>query len=333
MNKFAKIVLNVGISVIFFGGVLCAGSIATGKVDFGSLSIGKTGNKKINDTSEKSSKVKTQNNKYDIERKEIDAYDKFYIDADAVNMNVVKGDKFEIEYHGDWKPVYKCENGKFIFELRGNRNINIQDLKSLANPNSKINKLTVYIPESASFKSGKIEADAGSVEVSGLKSAQLKVEADVGNVDIKSCDIGKMDIGSDAGNVDIYDLKSKELKIESDAGNVRIRSSNINKINTKADAGNITVNNSTLKSIKAEIDTGNIKLLNITADTAKLGTNMGNIKVKINGKRDDYDIKLDNSLGTAKINGKKVENFKEDTGKSKKIKLESDIGNVKLSFK
>lgn len=282
MNRFAKIVLIIGIGALIAGGILCAGSISTGKVDV--VTIANNGAKK------------EKNKRYNIEKTEIEAFDEFLIDADAVNVKTIKGNKFAIEYHGYWKPEYKCENGKLTFQLKGTHNVTLDEgIKSFFNVHGDNNKLKIYIPDGAKFKKGEITADAGNVDVSELTVDNFKIDADAGNVKMDSVDVQNCEIDVDAGNIKIED--------------------------------------SVVKNVKMEADAGNIKLLNVVTDVAKMEASMGNIKAEIKGNRDDYDINVDNSLGDVKVDGSKVGSLKEKTGKDKKINIENDMGNVKISFK
>ena len=61
-------------------------------------------------------------------------------------------------------------------------------------------------------------------------------------------------------------------------------------------------------------------------------SDMGNIKAEINGSRNDYDLNIDNDMGNVKVDGKKVHELEEKTGKDKKLSIENNMGNININF-
>lgn len=237
------------------------------------------------------------NSKYDIEKVEVEAFDSFDIDSDVINVEFVEDDTFAIEYHGKSKPEYSVSNGKFTFKSEYKKKRFSIDLHfgELIGGIRKHNRLIVYTPDAAKFKEGKVEADAGNITLNSLNADKIILSADAGNIDVNESEIGDCNISADAGNI-------------------------------KADE-------STMKSLTIETSAGNIKLTDLSTDEADIKSDAGNIKADIIGSRDEYDLKIENDMGNIKIDGQKVHDIEEETGKDKKIDIGTDMGNIKINFK
>lgn len=279
MRKFAKITLITSVCAIVVGGVLCVTSFATGGIK--------------NVTFDKGVDV-YDNSKYNIDKKELEAFDSFDINADAVNVEFVEGDSYAFEYHGNSKPTYSVSNGKLNFNIEKEKKGVKIHIGEFISRGLKNNRLIIYTPDSAKFKDGKVEADAGNITLNSLIADKITLEADAGNINVNESEISECEISADAGNI-------------------------------KADG-------SSLRKLTVETSAGNVKLTDISTDDADIMSDMGNIKAEINGSRNEYDLNIDNDMGNVKVDGKKVHELEEKTGKDKKLSIENNMGNININF-
>lgn len=196
------------------------------------------------------------NSKYNIDKKELEAFDSFDINADAVNVEFVEGDSYAFEYHGNSKPTYSVSNGKLNFNIEKEKKGVKIHISEFISRGLKNNRLIIYTSDSAKFKDGKVEADVGNIKADG----------------------------------------------------------------------------SSLRKITVETSAGNVKLTDISTDDADIMSDMGNIKAEINDSRNDYDLNIDNDMGNVKVDGKKVHELEEKTGKDKKLSIENNMGNININF-
>lgn len=161
----------------------------------------------------------------------------------------------------------------------------------------KINcsKVVVYIPSGSNLNDVNIENGAGSMKLDYL---------DTKNIDL--------DLG--AGRVDINNLVvSNKADIDTGAGEVIIGSGKLNNLDLDLGVGSFRMN--ALVSGNSTIDQG-----------------VGEVNLNLYGSGDDYSINLDKGLGSAIIDGSKVDDDVVIGKGINKIDISGGVGSIKVNF-
>ena len=141
-----------------------------------------------------------------------------------------------------------------------------------------------------------------------------KILASAGNVNISDSTISDLDVQSNAGNIVFDEIESDQIKLDIDYGNLEISDSQVKKISVDADAGKIDIND-------------------IQSDDITIDADYGSTDLKMIGNEDDYDIEVEVDYGDFSLNGKDQNNkYKANNDKEKKIKINSDAGDVNIRF-
>jgi len=219
------------------------------------------------------------------------------VDRIKIEYNDEKDNKqFEIEENGSVLNIGKINEKKVIF---------IFDISSMFNDTKR--KMKITIPEN--FE-GKMSFSGGAGDI---KAHDLKMEA--------------LDINMAAGEVDLGDTQvDKEANIEMSAGSLNIRKLTVDHAIVDISAGDIKIGeliargNVDIKASMGDIDVDRLE----AKDRISIDCDMGDIKARIKGKKSDYNIHTDVSMGDC--------NLSNQTGGTKSLDIKLDAGDVDVDF-
>ena len=198
------------------------------------------------------------------------------MNVDSANITIQKGDKFSVYYNlpEALKPRVELNNGT----LRIISTNNGFALFSLPGALGGQHEIRVTLPANTSLKSGRVEVDAGDVNINAVDAENYTFEIDTGNLNLESILSNKIMMEVDAGNVNLYHSKTDELQAELDAGNLDMDSSEIFSIRAEVDAGNIEAHNCTISSGTCDTDVGNVSLDGEIGDV-RAHSDIGNVSI------------------------------------------------------
>lgn len=248
MKKTTKTLLIASLVLIVVGGgLLIAGALSGGweQLKNTDLTSGKEYQEKTIDYDEAFNKIEIDAQSYPVKiLKSNDARAHLRIRADE-NHNLkfgTDGDTFKI--------TEKYEAKKNI-----NIDLGIWD-EFFGIDNEKI--ICLYLPEKE-YESITLNADAGDVEIDGLKIKNLTAELKAGSFDLKNISI-----------------ESGEIKCK--AGEVEIDGSILNNSNIYASVGSIDIEKSKLKNVNLEAKLGDIDVNSCEYDGGSMRVNLGSIE-------------------------------------------------------
>lgn len=247
MKKTTKTLLIASlILIILGGGLLIAGALSGGWEQLKNTDL----------TSGKEYQEKTID--YD------EAFNKIEIDAQSYPVKILKSNdaNIHVRYRTDENNVIKIGNDRDTlkitekYDTKKSVNIDLGIWYDIFGINNEKN-IYIYLPEKE-YESIKLKADAGDVEIDGLKIKNLTAELKAGSFEIKNMLI-----------------ESGEIKCE--VGEVEIDNSTLNNSNIYASVGSIDIEKSKLKNVNLEAKLGDIDVTNCEYDGGSMRVNLGSI--------------------------------------------------------
>lgn len=222
---------------------------------------------------------------------------------DIVNLNVPIQDIYELEVDLDVSNLtikegesLKAETSNKYIKMNQNGNIltiKEKDKNLFTSDNS--GELIIYIPKDYIFN---------------------KVEIDMG-----------------AGKLNISDLISRELELDLGAGKSIINNLNVlNGATLDGGIGSINITGGVINNMKLEVGVGNINLNSIITGGSYINAGVGKLDLNILDSFDNYRVSINKGLGSAELNGSKMEdNVVYGTGYNI-INIDGGIGSISVKF-
>ena len=251
-----------------------------------------------------------------------DSVNSIDFDINAANLEITDGDEFSIKYSKQDKAdfeTYVDENG--VWHINGSifdKRIILANIISMAVNN---NKQTIYItiPADAELSDISVKLDAGNIEWDSIKGNSCNIDLNAGNIELSRADI------------------KSDFELDCSAGNVELESCTAQKLNMSVDAGNIDVGYCIASEVYMSVDAGNIEWRGDIEENINVDSNMGNVTIRMPGNTDDYNIYADSDLGSITLNDKEYSGLDKtisiNNNASKKINVESDLGNIEIYIK
>lgn len=275
MNEFQKVVkycaiaFAIFLSVTIIGGIVSAIVAFTGIFDGGS-SVGVTN---INQS--------------------FDNVKGIIIDHGLGNLNIKEGQSEKVEVIG------QNVSDKLVVEKNFNGNLIIRedsDFFGWLNRNGfKHTTITVYLPTDFIAEEFEINAGAGNIDISALKTNKLKLNAG-------------------AGNITGDNIVADKVNIEGGVGDIKLR--NIDFTDTDVDSG-----------------VGNLYLAGIIKGDNKFDCGVGNTDLDVTGTLDDYNLDVEKGLGSINIDGKKYSDINWNNATAENtLNVSGGVGNININF-
>ena len=118
---------------------------------------------------------------------------------------------------------------------------------------------------------------------------------------------------TEMGEVELCDLKAAGCDMETDMGTVRAKNCEIGRAELSTDMGDVEV----VKTNFTELD---------------CSTELGSVKIEAAQDLADYEMELSTDLGSVNVNGEGRGKEYKQPGGAGKVKAETDLGEVELSF-
>ncbi len=207
------------------------------------------------------------------------------IDLSTSVLNIKHGDKFKVETSNTKIKVEEQKDQIRIYQ-KGIKLFNI----------SKKYKVNVTIPEDFTLDNVDISNKAGTIDIEGLKTDNLKLDIGAGKVFVKSL------------------IVNKNALIETGAGETTIRNSEINNLNL-------------------DIGVGQVNLDAILNGKTKIDAGVGELNLNLLDGKDNYKIEVDSGIGSIKIDGNKVSDGTIIGDGINKIDVDGGVGSINIKFK
>ncbi len=143
----------------------------------------------------------------------------------------------------------------------------------------------------------------------------------------------KVEIDMGAGKLNIHDLTSRELELDLGAGKSIINNLDVlNSATLDGGVGSIDIIGGVINNMKLEVGVGNINLDSIITGSSYINAGVGKLYLNILDSFDNYRVSINKGLGSAELNGSKMEdNVVYGTGYNI-INIDGGIGSISVKF-
>lgn len=201
------------------------------------------------------------------------------------NLIIKQGDVLHVE----------TNNEKVHFDEENNSLKIKEDSRSRLSQNNKGN-LILYLPKNSQFKTVKIQAGAGKIQIENLVTDFLSLELGAGETSIQRLNV------------------SENCKIESGAGKVSLLDGRI-------------------KNLDLDLGVGKFELTSSLLGSNKINAGIGSLELNLLGNKKDYLIKADKGIGTIHVDEAVVSGDSTIGTGENTIKIDGGIGNIDVSFR
>ena len=189
----------------------------------------------------------------------------------------------------------ETNNEKVHFDEENNSLKIKEDSRSWLSQNNK-GDLILYLPENSQFKTVKIQAGAGKIQIKNLATDFLSLELGAGETSIQRLDV------------------AENCKIESGAGKVSLLDGRI-------------------KNLDLDLGVGKFELTSSLLGSNKINAGIGSLELNLLGNKKDYLIKADKGIGTIHVDEAVVSDDSTIGTGENTIKIDGGIGNIDVSFR
>ena len=201
------------------------------------------------------------------------------------NLIIKQGNNLHVE----------TNNEKVHFDEENNSLKIKEDSRSWLSQNNK-GDLILYLPENSQFKTVKIQAGAGKIQIENLVTDFLSLELGAGETSIQRLDV------------------TENCKIESGAGKVSLLDGRI-------------------KNLDLDLGVGKFELTSSLLGSNKINAGIGSLELNLLGNKKDYLIKADKGIGTIHVDEAVVSDDSTIGTGENTIKIDGGIGNIDVSFR
>ena len=201
------------------------------------------------------------------------------------NLIIKQGDVLHVE----------TNNEKVHFDEENNSLKIKEDSRSWLSQNNNGN-LILYLPENSQFKTVKIQAGAGKIQIENLVTDSLSLELGAGETSIQRLNV------------------SENCKIESGAGKVSLLDGRI-------------------KNLDLDLGVGKFELTSSLLGSNKINAGIGSLELNLLGNKKDYLIKADKGIGAIHVDESVVSDDSTVGTGENTIKIDGGIGNIDVSFR
>ena len=211
-------------------------------------------------------------------------YSSISIDIGSTNIIIKEGNEFKVE-----------TNNKYVYSKTDDKTLIIkQEKKHFLN--TKVDSdLIIYVPKDFNLDELKLDAGAGAVEVSDVRTNKLDFNLGAGKVIMKNV--------TASGITDI------------DGG-----------------AGSITITNSNFHNLDLDMGAGKLEIEAAITGKSDIDCGVGEAVIKLPGTKQDYKLKISKGIGSVTVNGESYSSETNIGDGDNYIDIEGGVGAIKINF-
>jgi hypothetical protein len=237
-------------------------------------------------------------------------------DSFQIEANHIDKDKFYTEYSdGKWKISYKENNFNYnpknITELE-------EVFETAGYSDNSAPQFIITVPKDFKVDDFILDLDVGKFTTDKIQAENIEVHINTGVFEAEIISADFADLTVDTGEIDVDELKAKQQSGYS------------------VNAGKIDIDHLDAKDITAECGVGELSIEGKITGNNTITNDIGNVNIKIEGKEEDYNYKVDCGIGMVIINDDKYSGVssqrKNYTGAENSINVECGIGKVSIKI-
>lgn len=215
------------------------------------------------------------------------------ITENIYNMDIDMMDVNIIVKKGD---KFQAEtNSKYIRSKQENNKLYLKEINHNWFNKKNRSDLVIYIPTNFTFDSISIETGTGKIKIEELVTKYLDFDLGAGLVTIDKLTV------------------LNETKLEGGAGEVTVKNSNLNKLDLS-------------------MGVGKFNLTAVLSGDSKIEHGVGEFNLNLIGTKDDYRIKVNNGIGSCKIDGDTISNDIYYGNGKNLIDIDGGVGNININY-
>ncbi|MDR0350127.1 MAG: DUF4097 domain-containing protein [Coriobacteriales bacterium] len=303
MKKSVKILLIVACSLVGLGLIVCLVGFSMGGM--ASISLRQNG---LVVMDEKNGEVAVVDERYE-------KLSEVVINVELLSVTLKEGDSFSLQGHYNSKALaleLSEEDGVLTVSTR----------KLLRDPwfgfgfdilkFHNWNDLVLTYPKGTQFKRLFINEDVGSLHMEDLSADELELTLDVGSVTGNNVSVGRLVAREGAGS-----FKADGLEITEEA-------------QFTLDVGSLTIDRGNVRNLNAQNSMGSFRFSGSMSGVADVRVDLGSVRLNLDILERELEYDIDTELGSAKLNGRKLEGANSSGGGSPELKLSvvADLGSV-----
>lgn len=351
MRGFVKVILIINVALLLLGGILIGVGLLLGGRGSWAFNIN-PGNTNFNTV------------EYTDNTMDLDDFDNIKVDVDSMDISLVKGDEYKIEYHciKDKEPEINVENNILDVKRKTQNNFNFFFMSMDSE------RLTITVPEDQNVDivvssgdinvnavnvEGKIRTSSGDIDINDSNGESLSVEATSGDISIERCEYeDELKVKQTSGDSKLFEVKADDLSVEgtsgakiidnceakkayikTNSGDKSVSSSEFEDLTVDGTSGDTTVKDSKIGEIKSKTTSGTFEMRSSELDNSNITVTSGDIIIDIKGNVADYGFSCDVTSGDVKINDKKFDDDYESLEEHDKVlNAKTTSGDIKITI-
>lgn len=240
-----------------------------------------------------------------------------------IYLEATEGTEFRIQYETDETQIYTM-----LQEKPGEHEVKNQDLsRNIAyDEDREMYRMTVQVPKEYAGKL-KVETGNGYVTARELQNLEeLDCESVNAEINLEKISAREVSVETSNGRVSMETVQAgTKLDVETKNGEIELQTCTADTVEVETNNGQISLQ-SVEAPVKTEVQTSNgmIIFTSLHSPDISLKTSNGAIGGSIQGKKNDYRIQTNKTLGSNNLENK--------NGGTKKLRVETRIGAVDVTF-
>ena len=140
-------------------------------------------------------------------------------------------------------------------------------------------------------------------------------------------------ISAGAGTLNIETLEANDVEIELGAGRADVKNMTAhNHADIDGGAGKLTLENCNFHNLDLDIGVGGMTFSGTVTGNSSIDCGVGTVSMDINGKKEDYTIKIEKGIGEIEVDGESVSDDEEIGSGTNNLGISGGVGSAEINF-
>ncbi|MGN0143959.1 MAG: DUF4097 family beta strand repeat-containing protein [Clostridium sp.] len=286
------------------------------------------------------------------ERKTVASFKNINIDVDSADIEIEKGEEFEIEtkYNKLFEEISYNVSDDVLY-INGKRKNDVSFDITFIDDDAKIK---IYIPEDCILSEMKSQLKAGNMSLKDMSFTNADITNSFGDISMDNINSNNINVSCNSGDMKFSNIDGDKFIVNSEYGSIEAENVKMGDLTSTLKSGDINLHNINCGNSNINNNCGDIKCDNIISNGLNIIDNCGEINIngELRGKNEidsehgdvnlntsllekDYSYKFDAELGDLNVDGREYGEGTEkaDTSAANIINAYCKCGNLKVNFK
>lgn len=261
---------------------------------------------------------------------ELAQFDSISVQASVMDLTVVAGDEFRLEYKvpAKSKPEIYVEDRVLVVKQEGQKNGVFSFGSGL-----KERWLVLTVPEGKVLDRVDIVSDVGDVSLSGISAREVKAECDVGDLRMEECACDAVSVEGDVGDMDFVGCGLGDFSAVVDMGDIYVEECEAAPAHFESDTGDICLERCEFGDVTGNSDVGDIKIADCAFGNVELEVSTGDVEIIADREGiGEYGFELSTDVGSVEVDGERMKKEYERVGSGKGlVRVSVDVGGIVIA--